>query len=228
MRADEERRPGGNRAALSNEQSQFNNKHTRPAVPSQPPSTQTRPEIARSYIRRNWATVPIGLGEKAPRIAGWPKLRITEVQTNSYFAGPGNVGVILGEASGGLVDVDLDCPEAVALAPSHLPTTDAVFGRESKPRSHWLYRVTGPAQSFKYTDPVSGETPRTARRRRAPDCIPAIDTSERRIDRMGSWGRTDHDRIQHPLRGREADSGWVPNQTTLSRSHRSTKFAGSS
>lgn len=53
-----------------------------------------------------------------------------------------NVGVRLGDSSAGLVDLDLDCPEAVLLAPLHLPAT-ATFGRASKPRSHWVYVCPG-------------------------------------------------------------------------------------
>jgi AAA domain/Bifunctional DNA primase/polymerase, N-terminal len=158
MTANEERRPGGNRAAFGNPQSNFIGNNMPPSELAQSPRLQTRPEIARSYIGRGWGPVPIGLGEKAPHTPGWPKLRITEAQTDTYFAGPGNIGVILGEASGGLVDIDLDCPEAITLASSHLPTTDAVFGRESRPRSHWLYRVRGQAPSFKEVDPVTRET----------------------------------------------------------------------
>lgn len=48
---------------------------------------------------------------------------------------------MLGTPSGGLVDVDLDSPEAVCLAPHVLPETGATFGRASKPRSHFLYIV---------------------------------------------------------------------------------------
>lgn len=49
-----------------------------------------------------------------------------------------NVGIKLGAPSGGLVDVDLDCDEAVRLAPLFLPPT-STFGRASKPASHWIY-----------------------------------------------------------------------------------------
>jgi hypothetical protein len=52
--------------------------------------------------------------------------------------------VQLGPKSGGLCDVDLDCTEAVVLAPAFLPPTHAVFGRKSKPRSHYLYRIADP------------------------------------------------------------------------------------
>jgi AAA domain/Bifunctional DNA primase/polymerase, N-terminal len=50
----------------------------------------------------------------------------------------------MGPQSGGLCDVDLDCVEAVQLAPHFLPATGAVFGRSSRPRSHHLYKVTDP------------------------------------------------------------------------------------
>ena len=52
----------------------------------------------------------------------------------------------LGEPSGLLVDIDLDHPTAVALAHTYLPPTQSVFGRPGKPRSHWLYRITTPAE----------------------------------------------------------------------------------
>jgi hypothetical protein len=69
-----------------------------------------------------------------------------------------NVGVILGPASGGLTDVDLDHALAVSLARHFLPNTGAVFGRASKPASHWLYntdlaeRVPQAALQFKDPD----------------------------------------------------------------------------
>jgi hypothetical protein len=49
-----------------------------------------------------------------------------------------NIGILLGEASGGLVDVDLDTEEAVKLALAFLPDT-ARFGRPHNVGSHWLY-----------------------------------------------------------------------------------------
>ena len=49
--------------------------------------------------------------------------------------------MLLGEPSGGLTDVDLDCPEAIAAAPYFLPHPTARFGRASKRCSHWLYKT---------------------------------------------------------------------------------------
>src|SRR5262249_40305373 len=50
-----------------------------------------------------------------------------------------NLGIQLGEVSGGLADVDLDTMTAIGFAPEFLPATNAVFGRKSKPASHQLY-----------------------------------------------------------------------------------------
>src|SRR5688572_84736 len=97
-------------------------------------------ELARDYLGRGWAPIPIPAGEKGPRIKGWQHLRITAAEAARYFNGAAqNIGIILGEASHDLVDADLDCQEAVTLAPYFLPPTDAVFGREGKPHSHRLY-----------------------------------------------------------------------------------------
>jgi len=102
-------------------------------------------EIARHYIRRGWAVIPIARGEKAPLKEGWQTWKITEENVDQYFSGGlQNIGVQLGPKSNGLADVDLDCAEARALAPHLLPHTGAVFGRPSNLRSHWLYVVTDP------------------------------------------------------------------------------------
>jgi len=86
---------------------------------------------ARAYIRRGWSPVPIPERAKSPRIRGWPNLRLKEAEAAKYFTRPSNIGIILGEASGGLVDVDLDCRETFQFASSLLPTTGAIFGRVS-------------------------------------------------------------------------------------------------
>ena len=90
--------------------------------------------------RRGIAVVEIPYGEKGPRTQGWQDLILSEMEIREAFGtGRHNLGFLLGKHSNGLVDVDLDCPEAVALADHFLPPTGSVFGRPSKPRSHWLY-----------------------------------------------------------------------------------------
>ncbi len=95
----------------------------------------------RDYIDRGWSPIPIPHRAKGPLIDAWQDLRITAQTAPNYFNGvKQNVGVILGKASRGLTDIDLDCPEAIAAAPYILPRT-AIFGRASKPASHWVYRT---------------------------------------------------------------------------------------
>jgi hypothetical protein len=113
---------------------------------------------ALGYIRRGFAPIPIPSGKKGPRTRSWQNLRITEATAPNYFSGTCNIGVILGQPSSGLIDIDLDCPEAIDLAPTILPITEAIFGRASKPRSHRLYRVHGAAQTEKFCDPINGGT----------------------------------------------------------------------
>lgn len=100
---------------------------------------------AYNYVDRGWPVVPIPERSKAPILPGWQDLILAPDQLPQHFTSNGaipNIGVILGDASGGLVDVDLDDPHACALGALWLPETDAVFGRASKRRSHYLYRVT--------------------------------------------------------------------------------------
>jgi hypothetical protein len=106
-------------------------------------------ESARFYIEQGFAPVPIPFKKKKPAVASWQKLRLTPDTAPEYFNGkPQNIGILVGKASGGLVDIDLDCPETVLLAPRFLPRTPAIFGRKSKPKSHWLYQC-GTAPKYK-------------------------------------------------------------------------------
>src|SRR6516225_881443 len=110
-------------------------------------------------IRRRWAAVPVPFRQKGPRLKGWQHLRIDSAElVTRYFPDQTNIGVILGSASGGLVDVDLDCVEALAISDGVLPKTGSVFGRASKQCSHRLYYVDGPAPSMQLTDPLTGDT----------------------------------------------------------------------
>jgi putative DNA primase/helicase len=106
------------------------------------------------YRSRGWQVIPIGYREKGCRQQNWPDLRIAAEDLPRYFHdGPQNIGVLLGEPSRWLVDVDLECAEAVALADEFLPPTDAVFGRPSRRRSHRLYVAQGAENvSFKFGD----------------------------------------------------------------------------
>ena len=116
-------------------------------------------DIALKYVRRGWAVIPVPFRAKGPKLKGWQHLRIdTPEQVALYFRDPTNIGVILGAASGGLVDIDIDCLEAIEIGHRNLPKTGSIFGRGSKPRSHHLFQVAGPAPSMKLNDPINGNT----------------------------------------------------------------------
>ncbi len=104
------------------------------------------------YRRVGWerALVPIPAGEKGPRVPGW---QTREFQPDDFSA-ECNVGLILGPRAGDTVDVDLDCPEALALADIYLPPTGAIFGRRSNPRSHRLYISPGALFEL-FADPLA-------------------------------------------------------------------------
>jgi hypothetical protein len=112
---------------------------------------------ARAYVARGWAVVPIAAREKGPRAPGWQTLRFELADLPQRFGRGGNIGLILGPPSGELVDVDLDCSEALALADIYLPPTGAEFGRTSKRRSHRLYIAQGAIKEA-FSDPLTGET----------------------------------------------------------------------
>ena len=111
-------------------------------------------ESARTYLSRGYAVIPVPARKKVPVLKGWTDLRLSESDLPAHFNGTGNIGVLLGEPSGWLIDVDLDCDEAVALAPKFLPPTGATSGRPGKPASHWWYVCEG-IKTRKHQDPVS-------------------------------------------------------------------------
>jgi putative DNA primase/helicase len=109
---------------------------------------------ALKYLLRGWQPVPVPSRSKAPVIVAWQRLRLTEIDLAKHFVGDCNIGLLLGEASGGLVDVDLDCDEAVRAAPLLLKPTAMRHGRRSRPSSHWWYGLS-----------TTHEMPRTVRYR---------------------------------------------------------------
>jgi len=112
-------------------------------------------DAERYYRSCGWRSIPIPAREKGPRIPGWQTLDFGANGLSKYFGPDSNIGVLLGPASGGLVDIDLDCVEALALADPYLLPTGAQFGRASKPRAHRLYVAPG-ALYETFADPLDG------------------------------------------------------------------------
>lgn len=106
-------------------------------------------EAARQYVKLGWRVVPIPRGCKGPIMQGWQHLRLAHADLPREVDPDGNVGLILGEPSGWLVDVDLDSEQAREFAREFLPAT-VVTGREGNPGSHWWYICEG-AVTTKFT-----------------------------------------------------------------------------
>jgi len=101
-----------------------------------------RYEQIQRYVDNGWKLVPIPKGSKAPKgkhAKGWQ----TNIITDPMAIGEGNCGILLGELSGWLVDIDFDWREAADLAPHFLPETNAIFGRKTNKSSHYLYICSG-------------------------------------------------------------------------------------
>jgi len=112
---------------------------------------------AEHYARSGWSVIPVPHLSKNPGFKGWEQMRLTPETLDQHFNGhPQNIGVLLGEPSGWLVDVDLDHPRCVALADEYLPPTPAVFGRPGKPRSHREYIVSAPVPTKKHKSKSAG------------------------------------------------------------------------
>jgi putative DNA primase/helicase len=93
------------------------------------------------YWELGFDTVPVEPRSKAVKINGWQ-------DPNRRFRAPEryrgrNIGIRLGAVSGGLVDVDLDTPDACAVAPYLLPPTRMRMRKQGKPIAHYFYRCTG-------------------------------------------------------------------------------------
>jgi hypothetical protein len=115
-------------------------------------TTEARRRAAQRYIARGAAVIPVPAGEKDPDREEWPNMRITTEEIPHYWNNGQNVGLLTGEPSGWLVDVDLDVPEAVEIAGRFLPQT-LTSGRESRKHSHWWFRAEGAKnRDFKDTD----------------------------------------------------------------------------
>ena len=109
-------------------------------------------KAAASYMRRGAAVIPVPAGSKNPGRDGWESLRLTPEDIPNYWTNGQGIGLLTGEPSGWLVDVDLDVEEAAKIAGRFLPQT-LTSGRESRPHSHWWFWAPGSTNhDFRDTD----------------------------------------------------------------------------
>jgi predicted P-loop ATPase len=110
-------------------------------------------ESARAWLARGWHPIPINIETKNPVNKSWQLLRLTEEQLPDYFNDGVNVGLLFGDDEGH-ADVDCDTLGAVAAARGLLPETGVIYGRASKPASHYLYILFPVTTTRQYKDPL--------------------------------------------------------------------------
>ena len=88
------------------------------------------------YLNWGWQLTPVKFKGKAPIMSKW-NTHVLDYESfiSEYGNAPHNLGLILGKKQ---IDIDLDRPEARALAPLLLPPTRR-FGRKTAPNSHYIY-----------------------------------------------------------------------------------------
>lgn len=146
-------------------------------------------------LSKGWAPLPIPLGAKAPRISKWTELRFESTATLAEAFADRNVGLILGAASNGLVDIDLDCDEAVTLAPMLLPHTGMRHGRPATGLSHYWYVADRELATTTYDDPVVIEEIKERRRTGLP---PNPDLAARLVELRSTGAQTVIPPSTHP------------------------------
>ena len=99
----------------------------------QPVPNLSARDAAGIYIAKGWQVVPLEPKTKIPPDEGWIRI----VFKADDFGPNDNIGL---RWTNGLVDVDCDAMEVVAVVDKFLPPTGAIYGRPGKPRSHWVYR----------------------------------------------------------------------------------------
>ena len=109
-----------------------------------------------TYSSNGWAVVPLRPNKKKPAIRDWETLAPNSSRAMRMLKDNSNIGIVLGDNSGGLVDIDLDCKEAIRMASDFLPDTGMKFGRESAPASHWIYQVDEPGSTKQFSPPGDG------------------------------------------------------------------------
>ena len=113
-------------------------------------------EQAKQYENLKFDLIPVNYMDKKPQQKWGNKKFTSEYFTNSEKT---NIGVRIGNASNNLVDVDIDCEDALKIADMFLPECSFIFGRKSNPDSHRLYYCDSEGTYAKYNDNSTGVPP---------------------------------------------------------------------
>jgi hypothetical protein len=97
---------------------------------------------AAEYIKSGLSPVPVKFMGEEPLHQDWQNLRIGMNDIDRWFPDePTNIGVLLGEASGSLMDVHIVDKDALRFAKYFLIDTGMTFGPASARSSHRLYQI---------------------------------------------------------------------------------------
>ncbi len=118
-------------------------------------------DAAKKYRKKGWRPFPLPVGQKKPDPKkGWKKAEkaVTDTNIEKQWADGENIGVRLDAP---LTDVDLDSPEAVAVASRWLSPTPFKFGRSTAGGlTHFMYECLD-AEVMTFNDPVAEAKNRT-------------------------------------------------------------------
>jgi putative DNA primase/helicase len=120
-----------------------------------------------NYTKMGLDPLPIPYDEnghptKGPKINGWHIKAANHQYTESDFAGPCNIGILLGGPKN-ITDIDCDSPEAVLIGTEimgHLMESTGktmIFGRPAKPRSHYIWYCDTSLATDQVRDPSDDE-----------------------------------------------------------------------
>lgn len=112
----------------------------------------------KTYIDNGYDVTILHPKTKRPMLPNWGNITLSANDFESYGGFPGdyNIGIKLGKVSDGIVDVDLDCAEAVWFGQALLNTETQVFGRDNNPASHYFYCVPDPQKTLRFNHPITG------------------------------------------------------------------------
>ena len=122
---------------------------TKPA--KRQPDLQEIRKAACFFVTQGQQPLPLYDG-KNPNFTGWETVSIGADQVDKFFTPGCNIGLRLDT----FTDLDLDCPEARALAPYFIKETSARWGRDTSRNSHHLYKVENSSYE-KFEDPLAEE-----------------------------------------------------------------------
>jgi len=109
-------------------------------------------KAAEGFISKGYSPIPVLFKEKVPKFKNWPNLKMNADEPKKYFSGSSNIGLLLGDPSNELVDVDFDCEEAKSFS-YLLPKTQMIHGRLGNKISHyWFKSKNGSPKTKKYAD----------------------------------------------------------------------------